>query len=180
MYQRILVPVDGSATSMLGLHEAIGLAADQHARLCILNVIDELILVPTADGFPMTGADDLIDSLRLEGRTALDVGAALAAKRDVKVECAQLESRGNLVSEVILKQVRKWRADLIVMGTHGRRGFNRLLMGSDAERVLREAPVPMLLVRGEKLKRVRQKTPQIRKVEADRAKGVGTRRRQPA
>lgn len=171
MYERILVPVDGSPTSMLGLHEAIELAADQHARLCILNIVDELILVPTADGFPMAGADELMDRLSAEGRTALDVGAALAAKRDVQVDCVQVESRCNPVSDIVLKNVRKWRADLIVMGTHGRRGMNRLLMGSDAERVLREATVPVLLVRGDKLERAPRKKLQIRTVPAARTKG---------
>ena len=49
----------------------------------------------------------------------------------------------------ILECAARLRADLIVMGTHGRRGLNRLLMGSDAERVLHATPVPLLLVRGE-------------------------------
>jgi len=58
-----------------------------------------------------------------------------------------LPSRGRNISDTILDDARKWRADLIVMGTHGHRGFNRLLLGSDAERVLHDTPVPILLVR---------------------------------
>ena len=68
-------------------------------------------------------------------------------KSGVKAETAQIESRGQLVSEAILADARRSRADVIVMGTHGRRGLNRLLLGSDAERVLREANVPVLLTR---------------------------------
>jgi len=65
----------------------------------------------------------------------------------VKAETVQVESRGRAVSDVILAEARRSHADVIVMGTHGRRGLNRLLLGSDAERVLREAPVPVLLTR---------------------------------
>lgn len=53
------------------------------------------------------------------------------------------------VSDVILNEAKKWRADLVVMGTHGRRGVNRILLGSDVERIVREEPVPVLLVRGD-------------------------------
>jgi nucleotide-binding universal stress UspA family protein len=73
----------------------------------------------------------------------------------VTVDAAILESHTRPVSDVILDDAAKWRADLVVMGTHGRRGFNRLLLGSDAERVLREASVPVLLVREEQAKRKR-------------------------
>lgn len=159
MYERILVPVDGSRTSTLGLNEAIGLAAEHGARLRVLNVIDEMIFMPAVGTFPMAGMDEMIESLRDSGKKALDEAAQMAAKRNVKAECAQIESRARPVSDVILNDAKSWRANLIVMGTHGRRGMNRLLLGSDAERVLREAPVPVLLVRGEKSGR---KTPQAR------------------
>ena len=66
-----------------------------------------------------------------------------------------IEGRGRAVSGVILEDARKFRADLIVMGTHGRRGLNRLLLGSDAERVLREARIPVLLVRQQQPQRRR-------------------------
>jgi nucleotide-binding universal stress UspA family protein len=58
-----------------------------------------------------------------------------------------LETLGHRVAELIIKQAKKWRADVIVLGTHGRRGLARVLMGSDAEIVVRESPVPVLLVR---------------------------------
>lgn len=75
------------------------------------------------------------------------------SRNGVKAEPALAEGRGRLVSDVILDDAKKWRADLIVMGTHGHRGFKRLLLGSDAERVLRDAPVPVLLVHRDKPKR---------------------------
>ena len=83
----------------------------------------------------------------------LDAASKVALKQGVKAAASLVESRGRPVSDVILDEARKWRADLIVMGTHGRRGVNRLLLGSDAERVLRSAPVPVLLVRPEERKK---------------------------
>lgn len=147
MYQRILVPLDGSATSMRGLEEAIRIASARNARLRLLNVIDDTLLVPAAYANPVGDLGNVIDSLAASGRNALELGAKRAAKRAVQVEQAQVRAGLRAVSDVILGEARKWRADLIVMGTHGRRGVKRLVLGSDAERVLREASVPVLLVR---------------------------------
>ena len=145
MYQRILVPVDGSHTSTLGLQEAIRIAIDQRAKLRIIHVIDELVVAQNFDGYFNTG--DLLDSLRDAGKKALQNALALARKRDLKPESALFESLGGRISEVIIKEAKKWRADLIVMGTHGRRGVTRMVLGSDAEAILRSTPVPVLLVR---------------------------------
>jgi nucleotide-binding universal stress UspA family protein len=155
MYRRILVPVDGSATSKLGLRHALGLAQDQHARIRVLNVLDELVIVPMMDGYPAADNASLIESMRLTGEKALGYARALAAKAGIPADTVLVESRGRTVSDAILDAAHAFRADLIVMGTHGRRGFNRLILGSDAERVLREAPVPVLLVRGEHAPRIR-------------------------
>jgi nucleotide-binding universal stress UspA family protein len=145
MYRRILVPVDGSATSKLGLRHALGLAKDQHARIRVVNVLDDLALAPMLDGYPVD-ITMLIDSMKASGDKALDEAIGLAQKAGVKAERAMVEGRGHLVSDTILADAKKFRADVIVMGTHGRRGLNRLLMGSDAERVLRESHVPVLLI----------------------------------
>jgi nucleotide-binding universal stress UspA family protein len=149
MYRRILVPVDGSATSKLGLRHALGLAKDQQARVRILNVVDEMALVPMMDGYPadMTA---ILESMREAGNKAVEEAGMLAQRAHVKADTTTVDSRGRVVSDVILAEAKKFHADLIVMGTHGRRGLNRLILGSDAERVLREAPVPVLLVRGDR------------------------------
>jgi nucleotide-binding universal stress UspA family protein len=146
MYRRILVPVDGSATSKVGLRHALGLAKDQKARVRVLNVLDDMALVPMMDGYPID-MTALVDSMKASGQKALDEAIAAARKAGVTVDAALAEARGRAVSDAILEDARKFRADLIVMGTHGRRGLNRLVLGSDAERVLREAGVPVLLVR---------------------------------
>ena len=150
MYRRILVPVDGSAVSTMGLRHAVALARSQKARLRILNVLDDTLLVPALGGYSEADVKAVLSGMSTAGRNATGDAAALAAKSGVKAETAVVKSRGRPVSDVIVAGSRKWRADLIVMGTHGRRGFNRLLMGSDAERVLAEAPVPVLLVLREK------------------------------
>jgi nucleotide-binding universal stress UspA family protein len=71
-----------------------------------------------------------------------------AQERGIDADTVLHNNLGGRVCDVIVKEVVSWKADLIVIGTHGRRGAGRLLLGSDAERVLRLAPVPVLLVRG--------------------------------
>lgn len=148
MYRTILVPMDGSKASMVGLKHAIALAKDQQARLRLLNVIDEAMLATTmADPAGAVIVPGLVESLKAEGRKVLDKARRTAESAGAKAEAVQVASRAQPVSDIILREARRAKADLIVMGTHGRRGLNRLLLGSDAERVLRESNVPVLLVR---------------------------------
>jgi nucleotide-binding universal stress UspA family protein len=147
MYRRILVPVDGSDASQSGLEHAIALATDQKARVRFLNVVDETVLTMLMAEPSAMPVDDVLESMRVEGRKVLDKALARAQRAGVEGEAVQMAGRGKNVSDVILAAARRWRADVIVMGTHGRRGLNRLLLGSDAERVLRDAPVPVLLTR---------------------------------
>jgi nucleotide-binding universal stress UspA family protein len=165
MYRRILVPVDGSAASKQGMKHAAQLAKEQHARLRVLNVVDDMALAPMMDGYPVADMTMLIDSMKASGQKALDESAAIGQKSGIRVEAAMIEARGRAVSESILTDAQKFRADLIVMGTHGRRGMNRLLLGSDAERVLRDSPVPVLLIREQESKR----TPRVRRKDPGRA-----------
>ncbi|MDB5924586.1 MAG: hypothetical protein JWN13_3522 [Betaproteobacteria bacterium] len=158
MYKRMLVPIDGSHTSELGLRHAIGLAKPLGAHIRLLNVVDELSVVPAVDAYALVDLVSLIAALKEGGQKVLDEAATLTARSGVEAEKAQLESHGAHVSHVIVEDANQWRADLICMGTHGRRGLNRLLLGSDAERVLREATVPVLLVRGQDTKQPAENT----------------------
>ena len=149
MYRRILVPVDGSAASAAGLEEAIRLAKGQRVRLRLVHVVNEYVAY---QGFDLSGAGvyyagDLIDSLRASGRKLVEKAAARVRKRGIKAEAAIFDSVAGRVADLIIAEAGRWRADLIVMGTHGRRGVNRLVLGSDAEIVVRMAPVPVLLVK---------------------------------
>ena len=145
MYERILVPVDGSETSKRGLREACRLAKEQGAKLRCLFVIDEHYLTANYMGFMYL--PDLIDKLRENGKEILDGASEQGRKSGVQVESIMRESIERRVSFLILDEAKTWAADLIVMGTHGRRGLSHLALGSDAESVVRNSPVPVLLVR---------------------------------
>jgi nucleotide-binding universal stress UspA family protein len=150
MFRRILVPIDGSPTSNRGLDEAIDLASDQKATICVMHVVDELVVTTGADGMvymPSNYLDDFLKALRARGKKLLARAEAKVRKRGIEVEAVLLETVGRRVADLIVKQAKKWGADVIVLGTHGRRGLARVVMGSDAEMVLRETALPVLLVR---------------------------------
>jgi len=142
MYGKILVPVDGSNPSACGLREAIRLAADQRAELRCIHVIDEHILFDAPFAYP-----DLLEKMRDAGTTILEDASDRAREAGIRTETVLRESAGRRVSRTILDEAASWPAELIVMGTHGRRGLSHLALGSDAELVVRESPVPVLLVR---------------------------------
>jgi len=131
-YKRILVPVDGSLTANRGLREAIGFAKAQKARLQLVHVVD-------VHNAMLTGLSG--------GAAVTDIAAALVRKSGLACETVLLETLTGPAAEPIVRQARKWHADLIVIGTHGRRGLKRLVMGSDAEQIVRNAPAPVMLVR---------------------------------
>ncbi|OGA55550.1 MAG: hypothetical protein A3G81_13645 [Betaproteobacteria bacterium RIFCSPLOWO2_12_FULL_65_14] len=145
-YRRILVPVDGSSTAARGLREAIRLAKDQGASLRLVHVVDETMVLGTGEaGVDMS---PLLAGLARSGRVVLERARRTAEKSGVRAQTAIYESVGASAADTILRDARKWRADLIVIGTHGRRGLRRLVLGSDAEQVVRLSAVPVLLVRG--------------------------------
>ena len=146
MYERILVPVDGSPTSMRGLAEALAVAAKFGSRLRLLHVIDEGALTATA-GALASNIGELLSVLAETGEKILADAKRDAQARGVDAETAQHHSFSGRVCDVVIKEATDWKADLIVIGTHGRRGAGRLFLGSDAEQVLRLATVPVLLVR---------------------------------
>ena len=148
-YRRILAPVDGSKTSNKGLREAIRLAKSEGAKLFVLHVVSEYPAFAVMDGM-MSGAPgaDLLPALRAGGKRALEKARALAAKNAVPASIILREMLAGPAADPIVREARKIGADLIVMGTHGHRGLRRLVMGSDAEQVVRMTPVPVLLVRG--------------------------------
>jgi nucleotide-binding universal stress UspA family protein len=146
MYKRILVPVDGSSTSNLGIREALKLAQDPGAKIRLVHIVDELVVVSSPDaGIPMM--DDLIPALVDAGKKVLAKAKSVVEKAGGTAETSLIEQFGGRAADSIVAEARKWRADVIVIGTHGRRGLRRALLGSDAEEVLRTASVPVMLVR---------------------------------
>ena len=157
MYKKILVPIDGSPASNLGLNEAIKLAKDQGAKLRLFHLVDEYIAVSSPDGMAFSNTDDLLESLRQGGKKIIEKAEALARRNGLTPESVMLECFGGRAADFIVEQATKWRADLIVLGTHGRRGVKRLVMGSDAEQVVRTTRVPVLLVRSKTTTRTSRK-----------------------
>lgn len=145
MYKHILCPVDGSVTSNAGMREAIQLAKEQNAQLHFLHVIDTY--VPIVDMAGDFNVAYMIDILRNNGKKIIKNAAATAQKAGINADTKTIESVGGRTASYIVQEAEKWPADLIVMGTHGLRGISRLLMGSDAENVLRASNVPVLLVK---------------------------------
>jgi len=154
MFRKILIPIDGSRTAARGLDVAIRLAKGQKAALVILHVVDNSVLTYGTEIAPVA-IDEIIESLRKSGEKILARAVAKARARGLKLRSVLVEGFLGPVADVIVAQARKQRADLIVLGTHGRRGVTRLVMGSDAEGVVRRSPVPVLLVRLGKQQRSR-------------------------
>ena len=144
-YRKILVPVDGSPASNRGLAEAIALARNQGATLRLVHVLDELILGPGAEAVVYLG--NTVDLLREAGEQIVARAEAAAHASGLESESVILETTGGRAADSIVAEARACGADLIVLGTHGRRGAKRLVMGSDAEEIVRTTPVPVLLVR---------------------------------
>jgi nucleotide-binding universal stress UspA family protein len=145
VYKRILVPVDGSPTSTAGLNEALRLAKNQKAKVRLINIVDELMIFSSSEAG--LNIEPIIESMKRAGKRVLERAAKAAAARGVRAETELWENATGRVAEVLIGRAKRWRADLIVMGTHGRRGVNRMLLGSDAELVVRNSPVPVLMVR---------------------------------
>jgi nucleotide-binding universal stress UspA family protein len=147
MYQRILVPVDGSPTSQLGLAEAIELAKLTGGQLRLLHMVDVLSIATGMGTYPMPTVD-FFAYMRESGQKILDEAREQAANQGVTTEVILNEVHSGRLADLVVEQALAWPADLVVLGTHGRRGVGRILLGSDAEQIVRIAPVPVLLVRG--------------------------------
>ena len=145
MYQHILVPLDGSDAASRGLAEAIEMGRNQGATLRLMHVIDEW---PVAAG-DMAGVNLEAGAkrLRAQGRALLEAAEARVREAGLPVASVLLEQLGLTVGASVVQEARDWPADLIVCGTHGRRGVRRLLLGSDAQYIVGHSPVPVLLVR---------------------------------
>ncbi len=141
MYERILVPTDGSAGVERAIEQAVALASVHGAT------IHAVFIVNTANfaALPMeTSWEGVSDMLREDGEEALERVRTMAAREDVPTETNLIEGTP---SKEIVHYATEADCDLIVMGTHGRGGIDRLLLGSVAERVVRASPVPVLTVR---------------------------------
>ena len=142
MFKRILVPVDGSETSNKALVAALQLAREGDARVRVIHVLDEMAYLT---GYEFT--TEALDQARRSAQKTVDDALAIAQSAGVAVDSRLLETPGRRLGDVVAEEARAFEADLVAVGTHGRRGVSRVLLGSGAEQVIRVAPVPVLAVR---------------------------------
>ncbi|BEP38314.1 universal stress protein (plasmid) [Variovorax sp. V59] len=148
LYSHVLVPLDGSPTAERGLQEAIRLAGELKARLRLLHVIDDFPML--AQMSTISSFEAGLQKMRQYGESVLAKAQAQATAAGLVAETVLREITAGRIADIVVEEAGKAACDLIVIGTHGRRGIGRALMGSDAEQILRSAPVPVLLVRQEK------------------------------
>ena len=148
MSKRIFVAIDNSSTAQKALEEAIRLACALGARLCIATAADEGPLIQHGMGLgSFINIDKVVQEMRDTSNDLLSTAVALAATAGCQAESLFIESAQRRVAEMIAEAAQQWNADLIVVGTHGRRGFERLLVGSVAENLVRIATTSLMLVR---------------------------------
>jgi nucleotide-binding universal stress UspA family protein len=144
MFKRILVAIDGSRTSRRALDAALDLAEIHGATLRPYYVIESTTMYLDVPGYDPT---TLHDRLAAQGADLGRDAAEAMKQRGVPGEVGTGEAiTGEDVSTLLIEAARDFQADLLVMGTHGRKGFQRLILGSVAERCVRQADLPVLLI----------------------------------
>ena len=147
MFKRILVPVDGSEPAQHALQTANRLAAENGGELRLVHVMDRTAYLT---GYDPSGAASgaLYEALNASARQILDEALAQARAAGAQAEGTMVDDLGTRLGDAVARLATEWQADLIVVGTHGRSGPSRLLLGSGAEQIIRLAPVPVLVTRG--------------------------------
>jgi nucleotide-binding universal stress UspA family protein len=147
MYNKILVAVDGSETSKLALAEAVRLAKAVHGTVRAVYIVDSPAMLFDVGYYDPS---ELRKSFIQAGTTLLEETAAALTKEGVTQETALVETEGvgEDVAAALQRDAAKWGAEVVVVGTHGRRGLAHAMLGSVAEKFIRVATTPVLLVRG--------------------------------
>ncbi|WP_284498372.1 universal stress protein [Legionella maioricensis] len=147
IYRNILLAIDGSNVSNAAVEEIIKLTKGEKIHLRIIHVVDENMVYYGGPGFDYAL---LINSLKEEGKEILDNAVKIIEKQtSIKIEKCLLERKlfKGKIADVIVEEAKKWSADLLVIGSHGRQGFGHFFLGSVAEHIVRIATMPVLIVR---------------------------------
>ncbi|KTC83539.1 universal stress protein [Legionella cincinnatiensis] len=142
MYKQIMIAVDGSKASSLALKEAIQLAKNQNSKLCVIHIVDTLY-----EGD--VDREAFVELIRKQGQEVLNsIKKKLSrVKIEFEMKLAELTPSKSQIAEKLVDEASAWSADLIIIGTHGRRGIQHILTGSVAEEVIRISKIPVLLVK---------------------------------
>jgi universal stress protein A len=135
-----LVPVDFSKGSEAALDQAIKLAKKNRGKLLLVHVISTAFMFPLEAGFA-----EIFDTLEKNARASMQ--KLVRQKRLKPRQCRSVLVTGINSGDTIAAMAKKSRASMIVMGSHGRTGFKRFMLGSVAERTLRHAQCPVLIVK---------------------------------
>ena len=146
MFNHILVPIDGSETSMLAVSKASGLALAFGSRITLIHVIDNYPFIGVGADYAL-GQNEYLAAATASANAALARGVAALAAEGLHSDQRVID--GHVVHEGIVDTAIAIAADLIVMGSHGRSGIEKLLLGSVTQRVLQDAKVPVLVVKGD-------------------------------
>lgn len=150
MYRRILVAVDGSAASNKALTAALEMASYSGGRSVIklIHVLDEMAYFAGLD--PYAGqSNSVISVMRDAGTKILTDGLAICQSAGVQADTVLVDRLGARLAETVAEQAKQWPASLVVVGTHGRKGIGRVLMGSGAEHIIRLSTCPVLVIRSD-------------------------------
>ncbi len=148
-YKNILLALDDSDVSKLALQEIILFTKNQKANLRLVHVIDASLIYQGGPGFDYLS---VIADCEKKGQALLDHAEHLLSEKTLLhidqrlVELLPFQGR---IAEAIIEEAKEWPADLLVLGTHGRRGFSRFFLGSVTENIIRIATTPVLLVHGQ-------------------------------
>lgn len=145
MFKRIMVGIDGSLATVAALAEAIRLAGAERASIRAVSIVERVPnIIGPGPGFVDTAA--LAQSLRDAAQVALGRAQDLFILTGLAGETALVDAGDGDVASVLLRESHAWGADLVVLGTHARRGIERVLLGSTAESFLRISTIPVLLI----------------------------------
>jgi len=150
MYKSILVPTDGSGLSARAVDQAVDLAKTMGATVTVLHVVPEFQMF-LDEGYvvPTTTSRSLVTQFKQQtdarSKEILDAASAEAAAAGVKCEAISVTSSSPY--DAIIKQAARFKSDLIVMASHGRKGLGGLLLGSETTKVLVHSKVPVLVIR---------------------------------
>ena len=143
VFNKILVPIDGSHTSNKALDHALRIAQESKAQVRLVHCIDELSLLNSHEY-----AGELFQLARSSGERILQEALTAAKGMGVPTDTRLIDRVGQRLGESVADAAGDFGADLVVIGTHGRRGIGRVLLGSGSEQIMRMSPVPVLMVRG--------------------------------
>ena len=145
MFKTIMVPTDGSAISQLAVDAALEVARCCGASIVALSVAEPYPLMPLADGALVI--DPGLDSRAMAAQARARVDAVAAAARAAGVPCRTEVAQSFHPYQEIIAAAARHHCDVIFMASHGRRGLSRLLAGSETQKVLAYAPMPVLVLR---------------------------------